>query len=124
MLYQDVLDARFADIVAQINNLVPDLLIAPKRILVFESNDEVHNLLCDWGATSIRSVLRSIVFFSNEFLMPPNYSVCREQFCAPLQHLSTEPFGLGGYPHSLAVGQYNAFVLLFLMLHKDSHLFA
>jgi hypothetical protein len=41
-----------------------------------------------------------------------------------LQHLSTEPFGLGRHAHPLSVGQQDTFVLFFLMLHKDSHLFS
>lgn len=41
-----------------------------------------------------------------------------------LQHLSVEPFGLSRHPHPLAVVQSNTFILLFLMLHKDSHLFS
>jgi hypothetical protein len=41
-----------------------------------------------------------------------------------LQHLSTEPFGLGRHSHSLAVCQQNTFVLFFLMLDEDSHLFS
>jgi len=37
--------------------------------------------------------------------------------------LSAEPFGPCCNPYPLTVGQSNTFVLLFLMLHKDSHLF-
>ncbi len=47
-----------------------------------------------------------------------------EQLCTLLQHLSAEPFGLSRHPHPLAVVQSNTFILLFLMLHKDSHLFS
>jgi len=39
-----------------------------------------------------------------------------------LQHLSAEPLGLGRDPRSLAVAQKNPFILLFLMLQKDSRL--
>jgi hypothetical protein len=41
-----------------------------------------------------------------------------------LWHLSAEPSDLGHHPHPLAFGQQNAFVLFFLMLYKDSHLFS
>jgi hypothetical protein len=41
-----------------------------------------------------------------------------------LQHLPTELFGLGHHSHLLSVGQQDTFVLFFLMLDKDSHLFS
>ena len=124
MFDQDVLHAGFADIVAQIYNLVSDLLKAPAGIFLFEPNDEIYYLLPNLWSTSIRAVLRSIVFFSNECLIPSHDRVWRKQFCTLLQHLSTEPFGPGRHPHPLAVGQQNTFVLFFLMLDKDSHLFS
>ena len=122
MLNQDVLHARFADSIAQINDLVPDLLVAPAGILFFEPNDEIYYLLSNLWSTSIRSILRSIIFLSNEFSIPSHNGVRREQFCTLLKHLSTKSLGLGRYPHSLAVAQQNPPVLFFLMLQKDSHL--
>jgi hypothetical protein len=124
MLDQYVLHTGFADGVAQINNLVPDFLVAPARILLLESNDELHNLLGDGRTTCIRPVLRSVVFFCNELPMPPHNSVHREQFGAPLQHLAIESLSLGSYPHSLTVGQQNSLVFFFLLLDKYSHLFS
>jgi len=79
-------------------------LVSPARILFFKANHKIDNLLCDGRSTSVHSVLRSIIFFSYQFLIPTHDSVYREQFCAPLQHFPTEPLGLRSHPHSLAIG--------------------
>ena len=51
------------------------------------------------------------------------YSICREQLCTLLQHLSAEPFCLGRHPHPLSVGQPNTIALILLVFHEDPYLF-
>lgn len=124
MLDQDVLHTGFADRVTQINNLVPDLLVAPAWILLLERDDEFYCFLWNLRSTSRCAILRSIVSFGNQFAVPAHNSIWRRQFCTLLQHLSTEPFGLGRHSHPLSVGQRNTFVPSFLMLDENSHLFS
>ena len=123
-LDQDILHTGFADRVAQIYNLISDLLIAPACILLLEPDDEIYYHLRNLWSSGIPSALGSIIFLSNEFLIPSHNCVRSKQLCALLQHLSTEPFGLARYSHPLAVGQQDTFVPFFLMLNEDSHLFS
>ena len=122
MFNQDVLYAGFADIIAQINNLISDLLVAPAGIILLEPDDEIYYFLWNLWSTGIPSALGSIIFLSNEFPIPSHNCIWRKQHSTLLQHLSAEAFSLGCYPHSLAVAQKNPFISLFLMLQKDSHL--
>jgi hypothetical protein len=104
--------------------LIPDLFLAPAGILLLEPDNEIYYHLWNLWSTGILSALGSIIFLGNEFPIPAHDRIWGKQLCTLLQHLPTEPFGLGRHSHPLSVGQQDTFVLFFLMLDEDSHLFS
>ena len=108
---------------AQIDDLIGDLLVSPAWILSLEPNEEIDYLPGNLWSARGGSILRSIVFFRDKLSIPPHYRVWGEHLCTLLRHLSADPFGLCCHPHPLLVGQTNAIALALLMLPEYPYLF-
>ena len=121
MLQEDVLHCGLADFVSEVHDVVSDPGVAPVRILLFESDHEIGDLLRNPRSAWVLAVLAAVVLLGDEPAIPTEDSVWREQDGRCLQEFSRQALGLGGQPDPLAVIQKDAFVL-FLLFLQDSDL--
>ena len=60
MFNQNIFDGRLTDVITQVNDLIGNLLIAPARILLFESNHKIDDFLADLEYAQLLVVLRPL----------------------------------------------------------------
>ena len=113
---EDILDRGLADLVPQVDEVIPNSRVAPARVLLFEADHEIDDLLRDLGPPGMLAVLAAIVFLSNESAVPRQNGLRREENRGLLQELSGQLFALRGQPHPLMIVEQNAFVLFLLFL--------
>ncbi|MBA7696834.1 hypothetical protein ES703_105486 [subsurface metagenome] len=100
---KDVFDGGLADLVPKINDLVGYFLITPSWIFFLELYNEIYNFFSDSRPSDRFAIFAAIIFLSDQFAKPTQYSIRRKQHGTLLQHFSAESFGLGSHSHPLTI---------------------
>ena len=110
MAFENILNGRIGDVKADVGQSPLNPVAAPRGILLGESQNQVDDLLPDLRATDCFPMLAAVPLLGDQFSMPPQNRIWREQRAIFLQQLATQDLALDGRSPALIVIEQDPFL--------------